>query len=131
MKKRVDVAEIRWKKVVTKFEAKVKLREANEIQKEHNEKIKKKKEDEMLDFQDNKFNEEDEKYMKNKERMLKSLKKIIRRNSDLRRLKFLLLIRRKDLIGQKKFGQQPKKVRLETRGFCPYFWEVDHPLWDV
>ena len=40
----------------------------------------------MLDFQDNKFNEEDEKYMKNKERMLKSLKKIMRRNSDLRRL---------------------------------------------
>ena len=26
---------------------------------------------------------------------------------------------------------QTKKVRLETRGFCTYFWEVDHPLWDV
>ena len=38
-----------------------------------------------------------------------------------RNSKFLLLIRRKEQIGQKKFGQQPKKVRLETRAYCTYY----------
>ena len=28
-------------------------------------------------------------------------------------------------------NRSDKKVRLETKGFCNYFWEVDHPLWDV
>ena len=44
-----------------------------------------------------------------------------------KKLKFLSLIRSKEQIRQKKFGQQTKKVWLETRGFCTYFWEVDHP----
>ena len=38
-----------------------------------------------------------------------------------RNSKFLLLIRRKEQIGQKKFGQQTKKVRLETRAYCTYY----------
>ena len=36
-------------------------------------------------------------------------------------LKFLLLLRRKGQIAQKKLPQQPKKVQLETRGFHAFF----------
>ena len=71
MKKRSDVAEIRWNKDFTKVEAKVKSKEAIERWKYCDAKMKKKKEEEMLDLQDNKFNLEDEKDMKNKERTLK------------------------------------------------------------
>ena len=46
-------------------------------------------------------------------------------------LKFLLLIKRKILMAQKKYGYPPKKVRLGFRGFRTYIWEVEHPLWDV
>ena len=36
------------------------------------------------------------------------------------------------LTAQPKEGiDRTKKVQRGTRGFCPYFWEVDHPLWDV
>ena len=31
----------------------------------------------------------------------------------------------------KKVPLAEKKVRLGTRGFRAYFWEVDHPLWVV
>jgi hypothetical protein len=31
----------------------------------------------------------------------------------------------------KKYGYLAKKVWLGFRGFCNYFWEVDHPLCDV
>ena len=33
-------------------------------------------------------------------------------------------------IGQKSTASIQKRLR-GTRGFCPYFWEVDHPLCDV
>ena len=32
---------------------------------------------------------------------------------------------------QKERIDRTKKGQLETRGFHAYFWEVDHPLWDV
>ena len=38
-----------------------------------------------------------------------------------KKLKFLLLNRSKQQIGQKKYSQKPKKVRLETRGFRATF----------
>ena len=44
---------------------------------------------------------------------------------------YILLIRRKKLIRQKKFPSQTKKVRLGFRGFRTCFWEVDHPLCHV
>ena len=44
---------------------------------------------------------------------------------------YILLIRRKKSIRQKKFPSQTKKVRLGFRGFRTCFWEVDHPLCDV
>merc|ERR1712208_179949 len=31
----------------------------------------------------------------------------------------------------KKYSYSTKKVRLGFRAFRTYFWEVDHPLWDV
>ena len=45
--------------------------------------------------------------------------------------KFLLLIRRKELIGPKKFPSSQKKGPLGVRGFLTCFGEVDHPLCDV
>ena len=45
----------------------------------------------------------------------------------LKNHKLLLLIKRKIWMAQKKYGYLPKKVRLGFRGFCTYFWEVDHP----
>ena len=80
IKKRSDMAEIRWNKDVTKSDAKEKLRDDNASWKNIFTKRKKKKEDEILDLQDNKFNAEDEKDMRNKERILKSLKKSIGRH---------------------------------------------------
>ena len=72
---------------MTKFEAKEKLREANNICKEHI-KSKRNKQDETSYMQDNQCIEEDEIEMKNKERILKSLEKTIRRNSDFRHLSY-------------------------------------------
>ena len=48
-----------------------------------------------------------------------------------KKLKFLLLIRRKEQIEPKKVSQPAKKVGLGFRGFHTYFWDVDHPLCDV
>ena len=44
-----------------------------------------------------------------------------------KKLKFLLLIRSKQQIGQKKYSQKPKKVRLETRGFRATFLLLTTP----
>jgi hypothetical protein len=46
-------------------------------------------------------------------------------------LKFLLLIRKKEYIGQKKFPSSQKKCLKGFSGFRVYFFVVDHPLCDV
>jgi hypothetical protein len=44
----------------------------------------------------------------------------------------ILIANQKEGIDRTKKGRlAAKKVQLEFRGFCTYFWEVDHPLWDV
>jgi hypothetical protein len=44
----------------------------------------------------------------------------------------ILIAHQKQTIDRtKKVRLADKKVRLETRGFRAYFWEVDHPQWDV
>ena len=48
-----------------------------------------------------------------------------------RKTQMLMSHQKERIDGTKKVPQADKKVQLETRGFCAYFWEVDHPLWDV
>ena len=44
----------------------------------------------------------------------------------------ILIAHQKQRIDRtKKVQLAAKKIQLETKGFCPYFWEVDHRLWDV
>jgi hypothetical protein len=45
----------------------------------------------------------------------------------------IIIAHQKDGIDRtkKSIASRQKKVRFGFRGFCPYFWEVDHPLCDV
>jgi len=48
-----------------------------------------------------------------------------------KKTQILIVHQKEDMDGTKKVQLPAKKVPLGFRGFRTYFWEVEHPLWDV
>ena len=49
----------------------------------------------------------------------------------MKKTQILIAHQKEGIDWTKKVPLAAKKIRLETRGFCTYFWEVDYPLCDV